>query len=82
MMSLPASPLTPARQVMNTMQNADPRLLRLVRALAFAFIAMSLVVAAMGCSTKLQIVNGGLDQATVLLFAMLPVLYFSGLKRS
>ena len=82
MMMFPASPLTPARQVMNTMQNADPRLLRLVRALAFAFIAMSLVVAAMGCSTQLQIVNGGLDQATLLLFAMLPVLYFSGLKRS
>lgn len=82
MLMTPSVPLHPLRDVMNTMQNADPRLLRLVRALAFAFILMSLVVAAMGCSPKLHVVNEGLDQATLMLFAMLPVVYWSGRRKS
>lgn len=81
MLMVPAAPLRPVRHVLSAMQQADPRLLRLVRALAFAFILMSLVVVALGCSPKLHIVNEGLDQATLLLFTLLPVLYISG-KRS
>lgn len=78
MLMISTAPSNPVRHVVSTMQQANPRLLRLVRALAFAFIFISLVVAVMGCSPKLHIANEGLDQATLMLFALLPMLYFSG----
>ena len=82
MLMVPSKSLNPTRQALTTMQQADPRLLRLVQALTFAFIVMSLVVVALGCSPKLHVINEGLDLATLLMFAMLPVLYLSGKRNS
>ena len=68
----------PVRTVLTTIARADPRLSRLVGRLAWALIVMSLVVAALGCAPLTRITDEGLDQATLLLFALLPVLYWSG----
>ena len=81
MMIARAAPNNAVRHLLTTMQHADPRLLGVVRGLVYAFIAMSLFVLALGCSPKLHIVNEGLDQATVLMLAMFPVLYFSGRQK-
>ncbi|GAA5504352.1 hypothetical protein Dxin01_04122 [Deinococcus xinjiangensis] len=73
---------TPAQQILSTMRMADKRLVRLVAAFATAFIVLSLAVAAAipPCTGVGQAVNAGLDQMSLLMFAMLPVLYFSGKK--
>lgn len=66
---------------LNTMRAADPRLVRLVFALTFAFIVMSALALPLGCTTAGHLVNSALDDATLLMFAMLPVLYLSGRQR-
>lgn len=67
--------------VLDTMRAADPRLVRLVFALTFAFIVMSALALPLGCTTAGHLVNSALDDATLLMFAMLPVLYLSGRQR-
>lgn len=73
---------TPAlHHIMQTLNQADPRMLRLIRAVTFALIAMSLAAAVLPCSPKLAVVNEGLDQATLLLFLMLPAAYLTGRRQ-
>lgn len=76
------SPTFSAHQVLHTLRKADPRMLQLIRAVAFALIAMSLAVVVLPCSPKLAVMNEGLDQATLLLFLMLPATYFTGKRNS
>lgn len=77
MLTLSHSFQRPVRTVLTTMAHADSRLSRLVGQLACALIVMSLVVAALGCAPLTRIANEGLDQATLLLCALLPVLSWS-----
>lgn len=71
----------PLSRVLATMRAADPRLVRLVYALAVAFIFMSAVALPFGCTTVGHLVNSALDDATLMMFALLPVLYLSGRQR-
>lgn len=72
---------TPLAGVLDTMRAADPRLVRLVYALAVAFVFMSALAVPMVCTSVGQQVNAALDDATLMMFAMLPVLYLSGRQR-
>lgn len=78
MNSAVVAPLSPLHAFFHSLRSADPRLLSLIRALAFAMIAMSLAAATLPCSTKVTVLNEGLDQATLLLFVMLLVAGLTG----
>lgn len=72
---------SPLPNLMTTLRAADPRLVRLVHALTFAFLFMTVAALPLGCSVAGHLVNEGLDQATLLMFGLLPVLYVSGRRR-
>lgn len=80
-MNVSGATVTPLRSVLPTMQRADARLKRLIRSLAVAFIVMSVLATSLGCTPQAHLINEALDQGTLLLLALLPVLYVSGLRQ-
>lgn len=77
------TPTTPAplSSALSTMRAADPRLIRLVLALAITGVVLSVLVMPAACTPLGHLLNSALDGATLIMFATLPMLYVSGRQR-
>jgi hypothetical protein len=65
-------------RLMDVMRAADVRLNQWIAGLAVFFIVLSVAAVPLGCTASGRLINHGLDLTSLLMFALLPVMYLSG----